>query len=163
MSELLKRKNVLRVQNFLNKFDEKIKLIVLDNSAKTANDAANSLKKAVGSIVKSLLFKNYYNNNEYYLCLISGDKFLSLNKLSKIIGEKTIKANAEECKKNTGFSIGGISPVAHINNPKFIFIDESLNRFNTVYAAAGHHHVVFGIKYTDLIKLSEGAVVDISE
>ena len=85
MSSLLERKSVLKVKKFLNNFDERIELIVLDETARTAKDAAKSLKREVGAIVKSLLFKNT-EFNEFYLCLVSGDKYMSLQKLSKIIG-----------------------------------------------------------------------------
>ena len=157
MSNLLERKNVLRVKNFLNNFDEKIELIVLDQTARTSKDAAQSLKREVGAIVKSLLFKNT-EFNEFYLCLVSGDKYMSLQKLSKIIGNKIVKANADECKKVTGFSIGGVSPIAHLHPPSRIFIDENLNRFNMVYAAAGHPFVVFGITYDNLCLITKAEI-----
>ena len=105
MTNLLEKKSVRIVKDFLNNIDDSLKLIVLDKTARTAEDAAKSLKKEVGAIVKSLLFKNI-EINEYYLCLVSGDQYLSLEKLSKIIGNKIAKANADECKEITGFSIG---------------------------------------------------------
>jgi len=157
MSNLLERKNVLKVKNFLNNFDEKIELIILDETARTAKDAAKSLKREVGAIVKSLLFKNA-EFNEFYLCLVSGDKYMSLQKLSKIIGKNIVKANADECKQVTGFSIGGVSPVAHLHAPSRIFIDENLNRFNMVYAAAGHPFVVFGITYDNLCLITKAEI-----
>ena len=157
MSNLLERKNVIKVKKFLNNFDEKIELIVLDETARTAKDAAKSLKREVGAIVKSLLFKNT-EFNEFYLCLVSGDKYMSLQKLSKIIGNNIVKANADECKQVTGFSIGGVSPVAHLDIPSRIFIDENLNRFNMVYAAAGHPFVVFGITYDNLCLITKAEI-----
>ena len=149
MSSLLERKNVLKVKKFLKNIDDSFELIVLDETARTAEDAAKSLKKQVGAIVKSLLFKNI-ETNEYYLCLVSGDQYLSLEKLSKITGKKITKANADECKEITGFSIGGVAPVAHSTPPSRIFIDENLNRFDMVYAAAGNPYVVFGITFYNL-------------
>ena len=157
MSNLLERKNVLRVKNLLNNFDEKIELIILNETARTSIDAAQSLKREVGAIVKSLLFKNT-EFNEFYLCLVSGDKFMSLEKLSKIIGKNIVKANADECKEVTGFSIGGVAPVAHLHTPTRIFIDENLNRFNMVYAAAGHPFVVFGITYDNLCLITKAEI-----
>ena len=100
-SDLLKRKNVIRVKEFLNKNDQNINLIVLDETARTAIDAAKSLNKEVGAIVKSLSFKD--SNNNFYLCLISGDKYLSEKKLSKLISNEVIKANAEEVKEYTKY------------------------------------------------------------
>ena len=162
MSNLLKRKNVLKVKKFLKNIDDSFELIVLDETARTAEDAAKSLKKEVGAIVKSLLFKNI-ETNEYYLCLVSGDQYLSLEKLSKIIGNKIAKANADECKEITGFSIGGVSPVAHTHSPSRIFIDEKLNRFDMVYAAAGHPYVVFGITLDNLHNITKGEINSIVE
>ena len=162
MTNLLEKKNVLKFKNYLQKFDPSIKLIELNTTARTAQDAANSLKQEVGAIVKSLLFKNV-ETNEYYLCLVSGDQYISLDKLSKIIGNKIIKANADECKEVTGFSIGGVPPVAHIHSPSRIFIDEKLNRFNKVYAAAGHPYVVFEITFEQLCQISKGNIVDFIE
>ena len=157
MSNLLERKNVLKVKKFLYNFDKEIELIVLDETARTAKDAALSLKREVGAIVKSLLFKNT-EFNEFYLCLVSGDKYMSLEKLSKIIGKDIIKANADECKQVSGFSIGGVAPVAHLHTPSRIFIDENLNRFNMIYAAAGHPFVVFGITYDNLCLITKGEI-----
>ena len=162
MTNLVEKKNVLKVKNYLQKFDPSIKLIELNTTARTAQDAANSLKQEVGAIVKSLLFKNV-ETNEYYFCLVSGDQYISLDKLSKIIGNKIIKANADECKEVTGFSIGGVPPVAHIHSPSRIFIDEKLNRFNKVYAAAGNPYVVFEITFEQLCQISKGNIVDFIE
>ena len=162
MTNLLERKSVLKVKEFLKNIDDSLELIVLDETARTAEDAAKSLKKEVGSIVKSLLFKNI-ETNEYYLCLVSGDQYLSLEKLSKIIGNNIAKANADECKEITGFSIGGVPPVAHVHSPSRIFIDEKLNRFDMVYAAAGHPYVVFGITLDNLHNITKGEINSIVE
>ena len=88
MSNLLERKNVLKVKEFLKNIDDSLELIVLDETARTAEDAAKSLKKEVGAIVKSLLFKTH--ENEFYLCLVSGDQYISEEKLAAI-SQKTIK------------------------------------------------------------------------
>ena len=161
MSDLLQKKSVLKVKNFLKDNLPKTELIILENTARSAKDAANALGKNVGAIVKSLSFKDSKNN--FYLCLVSGDKYLSYDKLSNIIKDKVIKANAEEVKDQTGFSIGGVSPFVHLNNPKKTFIDDNLNKYETIYAAAGHPHVVFGIKFKDIVELSEGNIEDIVE
>ena len=161
MNELINRKAVTKVKNYLNKFDENIKLIVLDETARTAIDAANSLKTEVGSIVKSLLFKDHDNN--YYLCLVSGDKYVSTDKISQLVGLTIKKAEAEECKEFTGYSIGGVSPVAHDNKPTLILIDKNLSKYEKVFAAAGHPYVVFGVTYLELVKLTNGTENNIVE
>ena len=162
MSNLLKRNTVLKVKEFLVKNLPKIELIQLEETARSAHDAAKSLKKEVGAIVKSLLFKNV-ETNEYYLCLISGDQYMSLDKLSKIVGNKIIKENADECKEITGFSIGGVPPVAHVNDTTRIFIDKNFNKFDMIYAAAGHPYVVFGITFDNLCSITNGEISDIVE
>ena len=159
MEDLLNKESVKRVQEFIKKFDNKLKVLVLDTTAKTANDAANSLKCEVGAIVKSLLFKA---DDSFLICLIAGDKRCSLNKLKKILQKKDVcMANADEVKANTGFSIGGVAPVAHITNLD-ILIDKSLNRFQYVFGAAGHPNCVFKITYNQLIKITNGSEKEIS-
>jgi len=161
MNQLINRKAVTKVKNYLNKFDENIELIVLDETARTAIDAANSLKTKVGSIVKSLLFKD--NDNNYYLCLVSGDKYVSTDKISQLVGLTIKKTTAQECKEFTGYSIGGVSPIAHDNKPKLILIDKNLSKYEKVFAAAGHPYVVFGVTYLELVKLTNGTVNNIVE
>tara|TARA_Y100000590_G_C15601890_1_gene970404 strand:+ start:651 stop:1133 length:483 start_codon:yes stop_codon:yes gene_type:complete len=160
MENLLNKEPVNRVQKFLSKFDTKLKVIILDSTARTAKDAASSLKCEVGAIVKSLLFKA---NGSFLICLIAGDRRCSLNKLKKILEKKDVSmANADEVKFNTGFSIGGVAPVAHIKKLE-ILIDKSLSRFNHVFGAAGHPNCVFKINYTQLIDITNGSEKEISE
>ena len=159
MEDLLDKEPVKRVQEFINRFDAKIKVLVLDTSAKTAKDAANSLKCEVGAIVKSLLFRS---NGDFLICLIAGDRRCSLNKLKKILQKKDVSmANADEVKVATGFSIGGVAPVAYITNLD-ILIDKSLSRFQYVFGAAGHPNCVFKITYNQLIKITNGSEKEIS-
>ena len=160
MEDLLNKESVKRVQEFIKKFDSKLEVLVLDTTARTAQDAANSLKCEVGAIVKSLLFRA---ENTFLICLIAGDKRCSLNKLKKTLQKKDVSmANADEVKKNTGFSIGGVAPVAHATSLD-ILIDNSLNRFPYIFAAAGHPNCVFKITYDDLIKITKGSEKEISE
>ena len=160
MEDLLNKNSVKRVQEFINKFDNKLKILVLDTTARTAQDAANSLKCEVGAIVKSLLL---CAENDFLICLIAGDKRCSLNKLKKILKKKDVcMANADEVKRNTGFSIGGVSPVGHLNELEII-IDKSLIRFQNIFAAAGHPNCVFKINYSQLVEITSGSEEDISE
>ena len=160
MEDLLNKGPVKKVKEFIKKFDPKLEVLVLDTTARTAQDAANSLKCEVGAIVKSLLFRT---ENSFLICLIAGDKRCSLNKLKKTLQKKDVSmANADEVKKNTGFSIGGVAPVAHATKLD-ILIDKSLNRFSYIFAAAGHPNCVFKITYDDLIKITKGSEKEISE
>ena len=160
MNSILNKEPVLRAEKSLKQFNPNLKVIVLEQTARTANDAATALGCKVGAIVKSLLFKA---GDSYVLCLVSGDKRCSLNKLKKILNKKDVSmANAEEVKKNTGFSIGGVAPVAHSLNLD-ILIDKSLSRFPYIFAAAGHPNCVFKITYNELIKITNGSEKEISE
>jgi len=161
MKDLIKRKSVIKVKNFLNKYDKKIELIVLDETARTAIEAAKSLNTEVGSIVKSLLFKD--SENKYHLCLVSGNMYASIEKISNLVNSSITKANATECKDFTGFSIGGVPPIAHDNIPKSILIDNNLSKYEKIFAAAGHPYVIFGISYSVLLDLTKGVENNITE
>ena len=156
----LNKEAVKRAKEALKKFNSEIKVIELEQTARTANDAANSLNTEVGSIVKSLLFRNEGN---FLLCLVSGDKRCSLNKLKKIFNSKDLSmASPDEVKDQTGYTIGGVSPVGHKNKLE-ILVDESLNRFKNLYAAAGHPNCIFKIGFDELLNLTNGLVKDIVE
>jgi Cys-tRNA(Pro) deacylase len=160
MQILLNKEPVKRVQELISKFDSKLKVIVLNTTARTAKDAATSLKCEVGAIVKSLLFKA---DDTFLICLVPGDKRCSLNKLKKILNKKDVRmANADEVKANTGFSIGGVAPIAHLKKLN-IFIDQSLGKFESVFAAAGHPNSIFKIKYNQLVQMTKGEVKEITE
>jgi Cys-tRNA(Pro) deacylase len=132
----------------------------LEQTARTANDAATALSCNVGAIVKSLLFST---GDNFVLCLVSGDKRCSLNKLKKILNEKDVyMAHPNDVKKVTGYTIGGVSPVGHLNKVK-IFIDTNLERFTTVFAAAGHPNCVFKIDFNRLTILTTGEIKEITE
>ena len=160
MNELLNKEPVKRVQKKLLEFDESYKVMVLDSSARTALEAAESLNTDVGSIVKSLLFKS---ENNFILCLVSGDKRCSINKLKKIKQLKDISmANPQSVKEVTGFTIGGVSPIGHLKEVE-IFIDNNLKRFQNIYAAAGHPNCVYKVNFENLLKMTSGKVEDITE
>ena len=137
-----------------------MKVIILKESAKTAFDAANLLKCETGAIIKSLLFRT---GSKFVLCLISGDQKCSINKLKKIFNIKDISmASPEEVKMQTGFTIGGVSPVGH-NRKLDILIDKSFDRYENLFAAAGHPNCVFKINPEKLVQITNGSVKDISK
>ena len=157
---LLDKEPVKRAEKFLKNFNQSLEVIVLENSARTAKDAATALVCDVGAIVKSLLFRT---ENTFILCLVAGDKRCSLNKLKKIKDKKDISmASPEEVKTQTGYTIGGVSPVGHLEDIEII-IDNSLERFNELFAAAGHPNCVFKINYNDIQIITNGKVEDIIE
>ena len=157
---LLDKEPVKRVEKLLKDFNQSLEVMVLENSARTALDAATALDCNTGAIIKSLLFKTKDN---FTLCLVAGDKRCSLNKLKKIKNEKDVSmASPEEVKTQTGYTIGGVSPIGHINKIEII-IDNSLKRFNELFAAAGHPNCVFKIDFMNIQKITNGKVEDIIE
>ena len=118
MDDFLNKEPVKRVQEFITKFDSKLKVMLLNTTARTAKEAAISLECEVGAIVKSLVFRA---DNTFLICLVAGDKRCSLNKLKKILEKKDVcMANADEVKTITGFSIGGVAPIAHFKKIRYI-------------------------------------------
>ncbi len=160
MEDLLNKEPVKRVSQKLKEFDEALNVVVLDSSARTAQDAANNLNTEVGSIIKSLFLRT---KNSFLLCLVAGDKRCSLNKIKKVLNEKDVSmGSADQVKEITGFTIGGVSPVGYLN-PIKIYIDQSLSRFKYIFGAAGHPNCVFKINFEDLQKITSGEVMDIVE
>ena len=160
MNKILNKEPVKRAEKFIKDFDTNLSIVCLEQTAKTAQDAATALGCNVGAIVKSLLFST---GNSFVLCLVSGDKRCSLNKLKKFLDEKDVSmAKPDDVKKITGYTIGGVSPVGHLNKVK-IYIDTNLERFKTVFAAAGHPNCVFEIHFYQLIKLTNGQMKEIAE
>ena len=160
MNTILNKEPVLRAEKSLKQFNPDLKVIVLEKTARTANDAATALGCKVGAIVKSLLFKA---GDVFVLCLVSGDKKCSLNKLKKILNEKDVSmANPEDVKRITGYTIGGVSPTGHLTKTK-IYIDENLKNFNSIFAAAGHPNAVFEIDFENLKALTQGETKEITE
>ncbi|MSP10853.1 MAG: YbaK/EbsC family protein [Pelagibacteraceae bacterium] len=160
MNSIKTNETVKRVEVALKKFDKNLNIIFLEQSAKTALDAATALGCNVGAIVKSLLFRTELN---YILCLVAGDKRCSLKKLKIFLDLKDISmASPDEVKNITGYTIGGVSPIGHLNKIQ-TYIDNSLERFDNIYAAAGHPNCVFKISFIDLQKITNGQVKNIIE
>ncbi len=160
MNTILNKEPVLRAEKSLKQFSANLKVIELEQTARTANDAATALGCKVGAIVKSLLFKV---GDSFVLCLVSGDKRCSLNKLKKILNEKDVSmAKPEDVKRITGYTIGGVSPTGHLTKIK-IYIDENLKNFTSIFAAAGHPNAVFEIDFENLKALTLGETKEITE
>ena len=160
MNDLLNNEPVRRAQEALKRFDNSLNVQVLEKTARTAQDASLALGCEVGAIVKSLLFRA---ENSFVLCLVSGDKKCSLNKLKKITKKNDLcMASPEQVKTQTGYTIGGVSPVGLLNDIE-IFMDNSLERFNKLYAAAGHPNCVFEINFKKLNEITSSKVLEITE
>ena len=160
MNDLLNKEPVRRVISALGKFNGSLKVQILEKTARTAKEAAIALNCKEGAIVKSLVFRS---GVDFIICLVSGDKKCSLNKVKKLMFQKDVcMANAEDVKAQTGFTIGGVSPVGHLKELE-ILIDKNLSRFDQVYAAAGHPNSIFKIDFLMLSNLTKGRVEDITE
>jgi len=159
-NSILEKEAVKRAEKSLKSFDNNLKVLILKNRARTAEEAATALGCSVGAIVKSLLFKT---GDKFLLCLVSGDRRCSLNKLKKILNEKDVSmANPDEVKRITGYTIGGVSPVGHLTKLKII-LDNNLKRFSKLYAAAGHPNAVFGIDFNQFIILTSAEIKEFTE
>lgn len=137
--------------------------IMLDDAARTAQQAADALGVSVGQIAKSIVFRRK-SDDAAVLVVTSGDKRVDEKKLEVLVcpdGKRLGRADAEFVKRKTGFSIGGVSPLAHVT-PVILLIDQSLFRFDQIWAAAGHPNAVFQLAPTDLEWLTGAPVVDVA-
>ena len=134
-------------------------VIALQETARTAQDAADSVGCALGAIVKSLVFRV---GEAPVMALVAGDRQCDTKALPEILGlqGKCQRADAELVREATGFAIGGVAPVGHAR-PIPIAIDESLGRFATIYAAAGHPYCVFATNLDELKTLTNGKFCNI--
>ena len=137
--------------------------VMLDDAARTAQQAADALGIAVGQIAKSIIFRRK-SDDAAVLVITSGDRRVDEKKVEALVcadgGGKLGRADAEFVKAKTGFSIGGVSPVGHAG-PVVTLIDRDLLRFAEVWAAAGHPHGVFPLQPRDLERLTGAPVADV--
>lgn len=132
--------------------------VMLSDAARTAQQAADALGIAVGQIAKSIIFRRKADDAAV-LVITSGDRRVDEKKVAALVG-KIGRADAEFVKARTGFSIGGVSPVAHAQ-PSVTLIDRELQRFELIWAAAGHPHGVFPLQPQDLERLTGAPWADV--
>jgi len=158
MSALLERTAVERVRAALAAAGSTAEIIALADTARSAQDAARSVGVELGAIVKSLVFAV---DGRAVMALVAGDRRCDTAALARALGlDGTVgRADADMVREATGFTIGGVPPIAHAT-PLATAIDASLGRFATVYAAAGHPHCVFGTSPDELARLTGAPVVD---
>jgi len=126
--------------------------------ARTAADAAGAIGCAVDQIAKSIIFRGA-DSGAAILFLTAGGNMVDADKAARVAGEPLGKADAALVRAQTGFAIGGVAPVGHLN-PIRAFLDPRLQDFDTIWAAAGTPHHVFPISPADLLRLSEAQVAD---
>ncbi len=132
--------------------------VMLDGAARTAQEAADALGIALGQIAKSIIFRRK-SDEAPVLVITSGDRRVDEKKVDALVG-KTGRADANFVKARTGFSIGGVSPLGHVQAPVTL-IDRELFRFEEIWAAAGHPHAVFKLRPHDLERLTGAPVADV--
>lgn len=133
---------------------------MLGDACRTAQQAADALGIAVGQVAKSIIFKRK-SDDAAVLVITSGDRRVDQAKVEALVGELG-RADAAFVKARTGFSIGGVAPLAHAQ-PSVSLIDRELLRFDTLWAAAGHPHAVFPLSPADLQRLTGAPLADIAE
>lgn len=130
----------------------------LDDSARTAKEAADALGIEVGQIASSLVF---LADGAPVLVMASGGHRVDTNKLSAILdGAVITKANADDVRAATGFAIGGVAPVGH-PEPLRTIVDVALSRYDEVWAAGGHPHYVFPTSYDELLRITAGEAAEV--
>ena len=137
--------------------------IMLNEAARTAQQAADALGVGVGQIAKSIVFRRR-SDDAAVLVVTSGDQRVDEKKLEALVcpdGKRLGRADAEFVKTKTGFSIGGVSPLAHAT-PVVLLIDQSLFRFGEIWAAAGHPNAVFQLAPSELEWMTGAPVVDVA-
>jgi len=134
--------------------------VMLDDAARTAQQAADALGVAVGQIAKSIIFRRK-SDDAAVLVITSGDRRVDEKKVDAVVG-KTGRADAEFVKARTGYTIGGVAPVGHLQRPVTL-IDRELFRFDEIWAAAGHPHGVFRLRPQDLERLTGAPVADVAQ
>ncbi len=153
---------VQRVAAFLQAAGHTSTPCMLQDAARTAQQAADGLGVELGQIAKSIIFKRK-SDDAAVLVITSGDKRVDEAKVQALVcdtGSKLGRADADFVKLKTGFSIGGVAPVAHLTAPVTL-LDQELFRFETIWAAAGHPNAVFEVSPHALQMLSQAPVADV--
>jgi prolyl-tRNA editing enzyme YbaK/EbsC (Cys-tRNA(Pro) deacylase) len=151
MDGVLEKSAVKRVVAAKEKFGITGQIKVLTETAKSAAEAAAGLGIEVGQIASSIIFK--LPDNSPLLVITSGRHRVDTELVASKLGiEKLERVDADYVKENSGFSIGGVSPLGWISKPEIILIDEALSDYDVVWAAAGHPHAVYPTTYDELIQ-----------
>lgn len=151
---------VQRVARFLQDAGHPHAPRMLDGAARTSQEAADQLGIQVGQVAKSVIFKRKPEGT-HVLVVAAGDRRVDEKKVAALVG-KIGRADADFVKAQTGFTIGGVSPVAHLHAPQ-VLIDSSLARFDVLWAAAGHPHAVFALDIAQLQALTQAPVADVAQ
>jgi prolyl-tRNA editing enzyme YbaK/EbsC (Cys-tRNA(Pro) deacylase) len=150
MDGILEKAAVRRFKEAADSLGVKGEINILAETARTAIDAANGLGIELGQIASSLIFKLPSGNP--LLIITSGRHRVDTDLVAKNLDIPELgRADANYVKEVSGYSVGGVSPLGWISKPEIILIDEALNDYDIVWAAAGHPHAVYPTSYTELI------------
>ena len=149
-----------KVQQALEALGLALKVIEMPDSTRTAQEAAQAVDCEEGQIVKSLVFKTKRSRRPI-LVVASGQNRVNEKKLEQLLGEPLGKADADFVRECTGFAIGGVPPVGHVQAIE-TFVDQDLLAYDSIWAAAGTPRSVFCLTPADLVKMTAGKVIDIS-
>lgn len=149
-----------RVQEALEGLGFSYEVQELPKSTRTAVDAARALGCHVGQIVKSLIFKAERTGRPI-LVIASGSNRVDEERIGERLGEPIQMAHPDFVRQRTGFAIGGVAPLGHIEHLE-TFIDEDLLQYDQVWAAAGTPNAVFRLDPADLAEMTEGRVLPVS-
>lgn len=145
-----------KVQEALNALGMSLQVVELPDSTRTAAEAAQAVGCQVGQIVKSLVFKAKRSERPI-LVIASGQNRVDERRIEALIGEPLGKADADFVRQQTGFVIGGVPPVGHLEK-LVTFIDQDLLGFEELWAAAGTPHAVFRTRPEELVRMTGGRV-----
>lgn len=151
--------SALRVQNALDQHGVLCEVVELPNSTRTAVEAAEAIGCSVSQIVKSLIFQGK-SSGQPILVVASGSNRVNEKRLKQIVGEKIRKPDAAFVREQTGFAIGGVAPIGHLN-PLSTYIDEDLLQYEVIWAAAGTPHAVFRLDPEILQKITGGQIISV--
>lgn len=154
------QQSVILVQDTLARLGAKGQVRRLDDSARTAKEAAAALGIEVGQIASSLIF---LADGAPILVIASGGHRVDTGQLSRVLGGAAItKANADDVRAATGFAIGGVAPVGH-PEPLRTIVDIALAQYDVVWAAGGHPHYVFPTSYDELLRITGGEAAEVGD
>jgi prolyl-tRNA editing enzyme YbaK/EbsC (Cys-tRNA(Pro) deacylase) len=148
-----------KVQDALDAFGIQLKVVELPDSTRSAVEAAQAIGCNVGQIAKSLIFRTTQTNRPV-LVIASGPNRVDEKKIGMLVGESIGKPDADYVRQHTGFGIGGVPPLGHVESIQ-AFIDEDLLQYTEIWAAAGTPHAVFRITPEELVKVTGGEMVSV--